>query len=132
MTPPVYVVDTHALYWREFAPERLPPNVARVFEDVEAGRAVAVLLPIVLAEFYYVLRKAGFESDAPLYLQYVCEASAYRLEPLAWDDVRQLPSFPEVPEMHDRLIAVAAKRLGAVVLTRDPALHGSSQIHCMW
>ncbi len=43
---------------------------------------MAVLLPIVLAEFYYVLRKENLESDAPLYLQYVCEAAAYRLEPL--------------------------------------------------
>jgi len=132
MTPTVHVVDTHTLYWREFAPKRLPPRVAQVFEDVEAGRAAAVLLPIVLAEFYYVLRKEGLGADAPLYLQYVCEASVYRLEPLIWDDIRQLPSFPEVPEMHDRLIAIAAKRLDAVVLTRDPALHGSPQIRCLW
>ncbi|MGP0065366.1 MAG: type II toxin-antitoxin system VapC family toxin [Isosphaeraceae bacterium] len=130
--PCLYVVDTHTLYWREFAPKRLSPSVAEVLEEVEAGRAVAVLLPIVLAEFYYVLRKENLESDAPLYLQYVTEASAYRLEPLTWDDILQLPAFPEVPEMHDRLIAIAAKRLDAVVLTRDPELHASPQIRCLW
>ena len=132
VTPPLYVVDTHALYWHEFAPKRLPPRVVEVFGEVEAGRAVAVLLPIVLAEFYYVLRKENLGSDALLYLQYVFEASAYRLEPLTWDDVLQLPTFPEVPEMHDRLIAIAAKRLDAVVLTRDPELHASPQIRCLW
>jgi PIN domain nuclease of toxin-antitoxin system len=132
VTPNVYIVDTHALYWREFAPKRLPPRVAQVFSDVDAGRAEAILLPIVLAEFYYVLRKEGLEQDAPLYLQFVHEASGYRLAALTWEDVLQLPTFPEVPEMHDRLIAIAAKRLDATVLTRDPELHGSSQIRCLW
>jgi predicted nucleic acid-binding protein len=57
MTATAYTVETHALFWREFAPKRLPRRAAQVFEDVEAGRAEAILLPIVLAEFYYVLRK---------------------------------------------------------------------------
>jgi PIN domain nuclease of toxin-antitoxin system len=132
VTPAVYVVDTHTLFWREFAPKRLPPTVAQVFRDADAGRAVIVLLPIVLAEFYYVLRKEGLEADAPLYLQYVHAASGYRLDPLTWDDILQLPVFPEVPEMHDRLIAIAAKRLDATVLTRDATLHGCPQIRCLW
>ena len=131
MTPTVYLVDTHALYWREFAPKRLPPRVAQAFRDVDAGQAEAIL-PIVLAEFYYVLRKEGLEEGAPFYLQYVHKASGYRLEPLIWDDVLELPSFPEVPEMHDRLIAIAAKRLDAIVLTRDATLQSSPQIRCLW
>jgi PIN domain nuclease of toxin-antitoxin system len=132
VTPAVYVVDTHALFWREFAPRRLPPSVAQAFGDVEAGRAEAILLPIVLAEFYYVLRKEGLEHDARFYLQYVHEVSGYRLEAHTWDDILQLPAFPEVPEMHDRLIAIAAKRLDATVLTRDAALHASPRIRCLW
>jgi len=82
MTPTVYVLDTHTLFWREFHPKRLPPTVSQVFLEALAGRAVIVLLPIVLAEFYYVLRKEGLEQDAPLYLQYVHEVSGYRLEAL--------------------------------------------------
>ena len=91
-----------------------------------------VLVPIVLAEFYYVLRKEGLEADAPLYLQYVHDVSGYRLDALTWDDILQLPAFPEVPEMHDRLIAIAAKRLDATVLTRDATLHASPQVRCLW
>ena len=132
MTPTVYVIDTHTLYWREFHAKRLPLTVSQVFLEAVAGRAVIVLIPIVLAELYYVLRKEGLEPDSPLYLRYVYEASGYRLEPLIWDDVLQLPAFPEVPEMHDRLIAIAAKRLDATVLTRDAELHGSPQIRCLW
>jgi PIN domain nuclease of toxin-antitoxin system len=132
MIPAVYVVDTHALYWREFAPKRLPPRVAQAFRDVDARRAEAVLLPIVLAEFYYVLRKEGLGADAPFYLEYVYKTSGYRLEPMTWDDILQLPAFPEIPEMHDRLIAIAAKRLDAIVLTRDATLQGSPQVRCLW
>jgi PIN domain nuclease of toxin-antitoxin system len=132
MTPAIYVVDTHTLFWREFAPQRLSPWVAQVFGDAEAGRAVIVLPLIVLAEFYYVLRKEGLEADAPLYLRYVHDASGYRLDASTWDDVLQLPAFPDVPEMHDRLIAIAAKRLDATVLTRDAMLQGCAQIRCLW
>ncbi len=132
MSLPVYLLDTHTLHWREFSPKRLTPKVAQVFEAADAAKAGIILLPIVMAEFYYVLRKEGFDRDAPTFLEYIFEASGYQLEPLTWDDIRQLPSFPEVPEMHDRLIAIAAKRLGAVVLTRDPFLHRCSQIRCLW
>jgi hypothetical protein len=64
-------VEVTALFWREFAPRRLPPEVLQVFEDIEAGRAEAIPVPIVMAEFYYVLHKEGLEQDASLYLQYV-------------------------------------------------------------
>lgn len=76
--------------------------------------------------------KDGLEDDAELYLRYVHEVSGYRLDSLTWDDILQLPAFPEVPEMHDRLIAIAAKRLDATALTRDASLHGCPQIRCLW
>ncbi len=50
MTPAVYVLDTHTLFWREFHPKRLPARVCQVFLEALAGRAVIARLPIGLAE----------------------------------------------------------------------------------
>jgi hypothetical protein len=34
--------------------------------------------------------------------------------------------------MHDRLLAVAAKRLGATIVTRDPIIQASTQVRSLW
>ncbi len=37
-----------------------------------------------------------------------------------------------IPEMHDRLIALAGKRLGATIVTKDEHLCASQQLTCLW
>jgi PIN domain nuclease of toxin-antitoxin system len=57
---------------------------------------------------------------------------AYRLEPLALSDIEALATLVSIPEMHDRLIAAVAQRLGATLLTKDAALHGAAGLTCVW
>jgi PIN domain nuclease of toxin-antitoxin system len=40
--------------------------------------------------------------------------------------------LPEIPEMHDRLIALAAKRLGATIITKDKTIQASPHVKCHW
>jgi len=54
------------------------------------------------------------------------------LEPLALSDLGALGSIPEIPEMHDRLLALAAKRLGAAIVTKDKTIQASPQVKCLW
>jgi hypothetical protein len=65
MSLPAYLLDTHALYGREVTPKRLTPKVTQVFEEADAAKASIILLPILMAEFYYVLRKEGGSSGMP-------------------------------------------------------------------
>jgi hypothetical protein len=58
--------------------------------------------------------------------------SGYRLDASTSDDVLQLPASLEVPEMHDRLIAIASKRRDATVLTQDAMIQSCAQIRCLW
>ncbi len=132
MNREVYVPDTHALFWYEFNSPLLSRNVRRVFDSADHEHAELVLHPIVLAEFYYVLRKTGCEQNFPRYLQFIERNSTYRLESITLEDLEQLPHWSEIPEMHDRLIAIAADRLGAVLLTKDAAIQSSPRVKWLW
>ena len=132
MTPAVYSLDTHTLFWYEFADPQLSPNAALVFAEAELGRAVLILNPIVLGEFYYTLRKFGLEAEFPAYLATIEGNPIYRIEPITLDDLRRFHDFAEIPEMHDRLIAIQATRLGAVLVTRDRAIQASPKVRWLW
>jgi predicted nucleic acid-binding protein len=41
----------------------LSPAARGVFDEADRGKALLVLNPIVLAELYYVLRKAGLDAN---------------------------------------------------------------------
>ena len=129
---PLYSVDTHALYWHETQNEQLSPNAKSVFDATESGRAVLILHPIVLAEFYFILRKFGHESRFPSFLDFVRRHPSYRLEPIDWADFALLDHYQAIPEMHDRLIAIQAVRLGAVLVTRDSAIQAARGVSWIW
>lgn len=132
MTIPSFLPDTHALFWFEFDPGKLSQAARQTFDDAERGQAELILHPIVLAEFYYVVRKAGHEQDFVPYVQFLDQSPVYRLEAIASDDLKRLPSFSEIPEMHDRLIAITANRLNVPIISKDATLQASSQISCVW
>jgi PIN domain nuclease of toxin-antitoxin system len=128
----LYLPDTHAVFWYEFRDAKLSNAAAQVFEDAQAGRALLVIHPVVLAEFYWLLKKANLHSSFKPYVQFVRSNPIYRLETILIDDILRLEEFAEIPEMHDRLIAIAADRLGATVITKDSELQASSKVKCIW
>jgi len=132
MTGTIYSIDTPALYWYEFDLPPLSPAARDAFAEAEQGLAELVLHPLVLAEFYYLLRKQGREVDFLAYLGSIEHNPLYRVEPIVLDDFRRLPDYPEIPEMHHRLIAIQAHRLGAVLVSRDESVRASAQVRWIW
>ena len=128
----VYLPDTHALFWYELGSPELSDAARGAFDQAERGEAQLVLHPIVLAEFYYVLRKAGLETEYSSYVQFVSANPLVRLDQITWSDLQQLSELVDVPEMHDRLIAIAARRLNATLITRDRELQACSQVRWLW
>jgi hypothetical protein len=51
--------------------------------------------------------------------------SLYRIEPLLTDDLRRLHDFTEIPEIHDRLIAIQAIKLITITIGKFETLRGS-------
>ena len=56
---PVFIVDTHSLYWFQNDPAQLSPAADAVFRLAAAGGAHIVVPAIVVAEFYYLTQKLG-------------------------------------------------------------------------
>ncbi len=132
MTAEVYLPDTHALFWYEFNSPRLSPGARQAFDSADQGEARFVLHPMVLAEFYYVLCKSGYEQHFLRYLEFLDQSPIYRLESITREDLGQLPEWTEIPEMHDRLIAITASRLDAVLLTKDAVLQACERVRFVW
>ena len=129
---PRFCLDTHAIYWRRIASPKLSAAAAQVYQDGVNGKAILIVPYLVVAELFYLLQKHGQPAlFAPMLADFQT-LPYYRLEPLTLADLAGLDSIPEIPEMHDRLIALAAKRLGAVMVTKDATIHACSQVKCLW
>ena len=103
-----------------------------MFGDASAGRAVIVVSHIALAELYFLFQKYKQPHLFKPMVARMQSSRAFRLEALTLGDLEELPSFAEIPEMHDRLIAIQAKRLGATIITIDPSIRSSPQVSCLW
>ncbi len=131
-TRPLFCMDTHAIYWRRIGSSRLSATADQVFEDAIQDKAILVVPYVVVAELFYLLQKHGQSAlFGPLLVDFQ-SFPYYRLEPLTISDLAALDTLPEIPEMHDRLIALAGKRLGATIVTKDEHLCASQQLTCLW
>ena len=129
---PLYVPDTHALYWHFEKSVKLSTTARGIFDEAYAGRAVLVVSHIVLAELFYLLQKHKKATAFGSVLSAMEGSPVYRTEGITLDDVRSLDVVSDIPEMHDRLIAIQARRLGATVVTTDPELRASAHVKCVW
>ena len=131
-SPARFVADTHALWWYLRSPERLTPAAADIFRLAETGNATIIVPAIAVAELYYLSVKLG-QAVAPSELMNTLAAvSGIELSDLGRVQLEGLDRFPEIPEMHDRLIAAEAAALGAPVVTRDGTLVDSHQVETVW
>ena len=127
-----FVADTHALWWYFRSPERLSVAASAVFRLAETGNATVVVPAIVVAEFYYLSAKLGSPLGASALLEALDAVGGIELSDLGRAQLERLDRFPEIPEMHDRLIAAEADALGAAVVTRDEALATSEGVPTIW
>ena len=110
---PVLFLDTHALYWHLFEPAKLSIPASQAIGEGEAGKAILVVYYVVLAELFFLLQKHKKETQFPTALALLQGNPNYRIEPIALEDIERLSLYPEVTEMHDRLIVAATNRLAA-------------------
>ena len=127
-----FVTDTHALWWYFRSPERLSAAANAVFQLAETGNAIVVVPAIVVAEFYYLSMKLGRPLEPSALLEALESVGGIELSELGRAQLERLDRFPEVPEMHDRLIAAEADVIGAPVVTRDEVLAASTGISTIW
>ena len=131
-SPARFVVDTHALWWYLRSPERLTTAASAVFRLAETGNATIIVPAIAVAEFYFLSAKLGQPIPPSDLLAALDAVGGIELSDLGRVQLERLDRFPEIPEMHDRLIAAEAAALDAPVVTRDETLTASVQIETVW
>jgi PIN domain nuclease of toxin-antitoxin system len=129
---PFYVVDTHALIWYLLNDKKLSQRAKTIFQAAEQNQTILVISAIVVAELYYAnVKNKWFPDFAKLYAD-ITGKPFVRFMPV---DHTHIPDFMQdtaVPEMHDRIIAGVARRLGAPLMTSDPLITEAAIVKTVW
>ena len=129
---PFYVVDTHALIWYLLNDKKLSKQAKAIFQAAEQNQTLLVISAIVVAELYYAnVKNKWFADFAKLYAD-ITSKPFVRFMPV---DHTHIPDFLQdafVPEMHDRIIAGVARRLGAPLITSDPLIIAANLVKIVW
>lgn len=132
--PPVgdAVADTHALFWYLTADRKLGAGALAAFQAAESGHGVIYVPSLVVAELYYLLARLNRLAEFAGLYHPLAAAPHIRFVAFRGEDVEQFDSLNGIPEMHDRIIAGVARRLGVPCLTRDPLVINSGLVATVW
>ena len=104
---PLFLMDTHALYWHRLGSPRLSEGATRVFNEALSEKATLLVHHVAIAELFWILQKHNqLDLYGPLLRDYQT-IPYYRIEPMEWADLGNLATMHEIPEMHDRLQAIS-------------------------
>lgn len=112
-------------------PDRLSPAADAAFRLVEAGAAIAVIPSIVIAEIFYLLKKKGHNFDVANLINTIDESPSFKLSELGREQLIKLDRV-DIPEMHDRLIAIEALINEAAIITKDSELINCDLVKTIW
>ena len=129
---PIYVVDTHALIWYLTNDNKLGKQATEIFAAAERGETRLVVSAVVVAEMYYANRKNNWFADFNATYRQLRAKPYFRLYPFNSDHVLDFDKDVMVPEMHDRIIAGLARRIGAPLLTTDPQITAAKLTPIIW
>lgn len=129
---PVYIVDTHALYWYRTDPGRLSPAADAVFRLADAGGARIIVPAIVIAELYYLTQKFGPAASTSGMLEDINNSREFVFSELGQRQLEAMERVEGVSEMHDRLIVAEALAHHAPLISKDAVLRRNAMVDVIW
>jgi PIN domain nuclease of toxin-antitoxin system len=129
---PLYVIDTMALIWYLRNDAKLGAQAKTIFLAAEGHQTMLVISAISLAELYFANAKNKWFTDFAQVYKDLTSRPYLRFIPF---DHVHVPDFAQdalIPEMHDRIIAGVARRLGAPLITSDPLIVGANVVRTLW
>lgn len=101
-------------------------------EVVKLGETRLIISSIVLAEMYYANAKnKGFPDYVTVYTDLIGRRF-FKFLPFDYRHVLDFDHDQRVTEMHDRIMAGLARRLGAPLLTCDPLITAAAIVTTVW
>ncbi len=86
----------------------------------------------MLAESLYLAEKGRIKAKATEILELVESALNYRLYPLDLSIIQIAWELKKIPEIHDKVIAATARRLGLELITDDNRIRQSGYVKTLW
>jgi len=129
---PFYVVDTHALIWYLLNDKKLSSRAKAIFQAAEQNQTILIVSAVVMAELYFANVKNKWFADFAVLYADITSKPFLRFMPV---DHTHIPDFMQdaaVPEMHDRIIAGVARRLGAPLISSDPLITAAAIVTIVW
>lgn len=129
---PLYVIDTNALVWYLKQDKKLGVRAAAIFAAAERGETRLIISAVVVAELFYADKKHHLFEDFSQTYKDLKAKPYFRLISFDPDEVLDFDQNDAVPEMHDRIIAGLARRIGAPLVTADPAVIAANCAEVVW
>lgn len=131
-----YVTDTHPLIWGLSNDPQLSARARAVFAEVDAGRAIIIIPPIVAIEMVYLSEKDRIPAQLvdDLLAKVARPGLSYCLGELNTSVITALREISRdlIPEMPDRIIAATAKAAGVELITRNGLITISGLVPVIW
>ena len=126
-----FVTDTMGLVlWLER--RKFSPTARAIYESAEAGNVTIHIPAIVFAEILYLSERRRIGLTLDQVSDYLKRFPHYREAPMSLTAIQSAAQITDVPELHDRLIAGAARWLGLTLITNDPIIQASSFVRAIW
>lgn len=127
----LYAIDTQALV-KFLAGKKLENERAqRAMELADDGVNTIVIPSVVIFEIGYLCEKGRIPISLKDIERILTAASNYIEEPLSLDIIKAAFEITDIPELHDRLIAGAARYLEIPLITNDPLILQSRFVTCV-
>ncbi len=128
----VYVADTHALIWYLKSDKKLSKMASSIFSAATRAETQIVIPTIALAEMYFADKKYTLFTDFKAIYTQIRQQPYFLLLNFVPDDILDFDRDSAIPEMHDRIIAGVARRIGAPLITSDPVIAASGIVSVIW
>ncbi|MBI3194768.1 MAG: PIN domain-containing protein [Ignavibacteriae bacterium] len=126
-----FVADTVAIVLR-LERRKLPAKVKQIFDETEQENSDIIIPAMVLAEIGYLSERRKIEISLTDVLQYSENHKTVSIFPVDKPTIEQTFLISDIPELHDRIIAGAAKALNLPILTNDSIITQSKFVTTIW
>ena len=126
-----FVADSMALILR-LEKRKMGSNAKAIFISAEKAEVDLIIPAMVLVELCYLSEKKRIESNLKDFRKYYNKYESITVEPMTEELIEKAFEIDDIPELHDRIIAGTALKVGAKIITNDPMISDSRFVEVIW